>query len=279
MPDEKVGLVLAGGGAKGSYQAKVAQKLLKKKKVDVITGISAGALNGSMLSQGKEDELAELWKGIRREDVWAGGHGPWRYFKLLVGWALGIYDPEPLYDIIQRRFDPNDVNVTFKAGAVSLKSGEYVPYEIRPEKEYAADEVEKAQRFVVASSAVPIGVEPVNVGGELMVDGGTRNVAPVGDAIDENVDRIIAIFNSRLDNKFDKPEETPSHAFGIGEWAFDIFLNELIRSDVEMARAVNSFQENIQADIDHYDHIPIDVIEPSRPIGTATDFSEEAWKN
>lgn len=271
-------LVLAGGGAKGAYQAEVARHVMNEKNITAITGVSAGALNGSMLAQNKAYRLSQIWENARKRDVWKGGHNPIRYFKMLMGWSLGLYNAKPLHNILKKNFDPNNIKIPFKAGAVSLKTGEYIPYEVRPEKEYNEESIQKSRRFIVASSAVPVGVEPVEIDGEKMIDGGTRNIAPVGDAIDENPDEIIAIFNTRRDNKFKKQEESPNHVFGIGEWALEILLNETVRSDIRIAKAINSFQKKHNFDKSKYDHIPINVIEPSKPIGKATDFSRDAWQ-
>lgn len=56
------GLVLEGGGAKGSYQIG-AYKALKELGMDftAVTGTSIGALNGAMIAQGELDKAYELW--------------------------------------------------------------------------------------------------------------------------------------------------------------------------------------------------------------------------
>ncbi len=57
-----VGLVLAGGGVKGSYQ--IGAYLAFKKcgiKVSGVAGTSIGAFNGAMIASGKEKELYNFW--------------------------------------------------------------------------------------------------------------------------------------------------------------------------------------------------------------------------
>lgn len=63
-------LVLAGGGAKGSYQVGVWRAL---QELDwhpaIITGASVGTLNGCMFTLGKAREVEELWRSLEIHDV------------------------------------------------------------------------------------------------------------------------------------------------------------------------------------------------------------------
>ena len=56
------GLVLEGGGAKGSFHVGVLKALLERGYVfDGVAGTSIGAINGALLAQGDFDALYELW--------------------------------------------------------------------------------------------------------------------------------------------------------------------------------------------------------------------------
>ena len=60
-----IGLVLAGGGVKGSYQ--VGAYLAFKKcgiKVDGVVGTSIGSFNAAMIVSGKDEELYNFWKNV-----------------------------------------------------------------------------------------------------------------------------------------------------------------------------------------------------------------------
>ncbi len=65
MSKEKIGLALAGGGLRGSYQIG-AYKAMKEHniKVNVVTGTSIGSFNGAMIASGKDKELLEFWETI-----------------------------------------------------------------------------------------------------------------------------------------------------------------------------------------------------------------------
>ena len=65
----KLGLVLSGGGARGAFQVGVYDRLLRhplfERGPSVISGTSAGAINGSLIAAGKSPrEIMEFWNGI-----------------------------------------------------------------------------------------------------------------------------------------------------------------------------------------------------------------------
>lgn len=79
--DERVGLVLAGGGARGAYEAGVLSVLLPEleargRRPTVIVGTSTGALNAAFLAAVADCDaeeaarrLVEAWMSVRRHDV------------------------------------------------------------------------------------------------------------------------------------------------------------------------------------------------------------------
>ena len=63
-------LVLAGGGAKGSYHVGVYRALQQLGWVpDIITGASVGALNGVLFTMGKVQEAEDIWRTMELHDV------------------------------------------------------------------------------------------------------------------------------------------------------------------------------------------------------------------
>ena len=66
------GLVLAGGGARGSYQVGVWQALQEMGWTPgVIAGTSVGCLNGAMFALGLSDVARDMWLTINSHDVMA----------------------------------------------------------------------------------------------------------------------------------------------------------------------------------------------------------------
>lgn len=66
--EPKKALVLSGGGARGAFEAGVVQALWERGyRPDIITGVSVGALNATVLAQGHDgaaDDLVALWRGV-----------------------------------------------------------------------------------------------------------------------------------------------------------------------------------------------------------------------
>lgn len=59
------GLVLEGGGAKGSYHIGAYKAILEEGlKIGAIAGTSIGALNGAMIAQGDFEKCLELWEDV-----------------------------------------------------------------------------------------------------------------------------------------------------------------------------------------------------------------------
>lgn len=75
----KIALVLGGGGFRGAFQVGALQVLkdhwhlvdnsTPPLKFDIVSGVSAGALNGLLIAQNKLDELTALWEEIGRKGV------------------------------------------------------------------------------------------------------------------------------------------------------------------------------------------------------------------
>lgn len=66
LRDKKIGLVLAGGGGKGAYQAGCLMGLyeLGIHRFHVVCGTSIGSLNGAAAAAGKIPELLDLWQEV-----------------------------------------------------------------------------------------------------------------------------------------------------------------------------------------------------------------------
>src|SRR5690242_20384172 len=80
--DKKVGLVLQGGGALGSYQAGVYEALASSQYIpDWIAGVSIGAINGAIIAgnapQQRVERLRSFWEEITSPTVlWPQTTGP-----------------------------------------------------------------------------------------------------------------------------------------------------------------------------------------------------------
>jgi NTE family protein len=272
----KVALVLSGGGAKGAFQF-AAEKYAREEKGykwDVIAGVSVGALNGVMLAMEKYQCLEELWKTITRDQVMTGKLNSWAILKMIFG-AKSMCGHEPLRRLIHEEVEPEKIAVDLRVGAVSLQTGKYQPFK-------PTDPGFK--EAVLASTAIPIVWPPVDVPPEYpnMVDGGVRNVSPLGDVLDTEPDEVVIINCS--------PREPPDlgvplkNALEIGKHSLDIALNEIFITDVrEFIRINRNVQEAAEKGVTlhneegkPYKYYKYKIIEPDEPLADTLDFSREA---
>lgn len=270
---KKTALILSGGGAKGAFQAG-AEKYAREVKGyhwDVIAGVSVGALNGTMLAMEKYDRLWEIWNTISNRQVYTGGFNLWSTIKLLFG-ARSFYGNEPLYRLLKKELEVEKIQVDLRIGAVSLVSGAYV--------EFTKDSPNLAEA-VLASTVMPVIWSPVMVSEEFqyMVDGGVRNISPVGDVLDAAPDEIV-IINCGAE-AIDPLAGPPKTIVDIGTRTLDILLNELFISDMREFVRTNALVQQAAAQgitltnssgkpLKYYD---CKIIEPVCPLGDTLDFS------
>ena len=272
---KKVALVLSGGGAKGAFQCG-AEKYAREVKGyhwDIIAGVSVGALNGVMLAMGKYQRLYEVWNSISNDQVYTGGFKLWSAIKLLFG-AKSFFGNEPLQRMLKQELEVDKIQADLRIGAVSLVTGDYV--------EFRADSPGLAEA-VLASTVMPIIWTPVEVlpDHHSMVDGGVRNISPIGDVLSAEPDEVV-IINCSPESS-DVLPSPPADIGEIGLRTLDILLNELFRSDMSEFVRINHLVQQAAAHgitlyhptsgrpLKYYD---CKIIEPETPLGDTLDFSQ-----
>lgn len=274
MP-RKTALILSGGGAKGAFECG-AEKYAREVKGytwDLIAGVSVGALNGAMLAMEKYDRLLEIWNTVTDDQVYTGGFNVWSGFKLLLG-AKSFYGNAPLRRMVEQEFQTGTFKVDLRVGAVSLVSGEYIQFKPNMLNFWEA---------VLASTVMPIIWEPLEIAPEYqsMVDGGVRNISPLGDILDENPDEIVIINCSP--GTVDPLPSPPSNILKIGLRTLDILLDEVFRNDLREFLRINSLVKQAESKgykLYHptsgreYKYFESKVIEPVAPLGDTLDFSQ-----
>jgi NTE family protein len=272
---EKTALILSGGGAKGAFQA-AAEKYAREEKGytwDIIAGVSVGALNGAMLAMEKYQRLWQIWNSISDDQVYTGGFNLWSVIRLTFG-AKSFYGNKPLWDVLQAELDPNLIKVDLRVGSVSLLTGEYVDF-TRTDPDLA--------KAVLASTVMPVIWTPVDISDAYrsMVDGGVRNITPIGDVLDANPDEIVIInCGPEAQNVLD---HAPANVVEIGLRTLDIVLNEVFRSDMQNFTRINSLVKEAESHgiILHnpkngkpLKYFECKIVEPAAPLDDTLDFSQ-----
>jgi NTE family protein len=273
MPDRPATLVLSGGGAKGAFQVG-AERVLREEygfRWDRIFGVSVGALNATLLAQREYARLTQLWMTIREQDVYRKFPWPVIAFRVGVQRKLGLYDDTPLRKLIEHHAAGRPFAIPAHVGRVSLQSGEY---ELVPST--APDFLDA----VWHSATMPVIWEAI--GAKAFVDGGLRNVTPLGDALEHNPSEIVVIACSgpRID-----PVPPPTSLLDVAKRSLtDITINEILLNDVQEFIRINDLvrqghEAGLQLkrmDGKPYKYCPITVIEPVNPMGDTLDFSRES---
>ena len=176
----KRALVLAGGGAKGSYQIGVWHALQALDWTpDIITGASVGTLNGCLFTMGKAREAEELWRSLEIHDVLevpeSLKHEELRAFFLDIFRSGGL-NVEPLAETIDRLIDEDAVrHSAIHFGLVMTELGSLrsvqCPIEEIPEGQL--------KDYMLASSACFPALRPREIDGVKYIDGGWRDNMPL----------------------------------------------------------------------------------------------------
>jgi NTE family protein len=256
-------LVMSGGGAKGAFELGAADYLIRDLKIDpsVVVGVSTGNLNAAMLAQGNGaeglveqlDALKGIWFGLKENDDVYFERFPGLVAKLLgaIFKADSLYSNKPLWKLIQKHVDPAKLQSSgriLRIGVVGLMSGDF----------YTVDgNYPPIREMVRASASIPVYFNPVEVGNykanqkDWFVDGGVRDVTPLGAAFDalrelknasgeDDVDTIYLILASPLRSEKIIDYDQIDSGIEIMKRALGLLINEVYRTDLEAALNINA---------------------------------------
>lgn len=226
-----LGLILTGGGARAAYQVGALRALVEvvgtgRNPFPVITGVSAGAINGAALAASADDfaggvrRLADTWlsltpERVYRTDMLSITSIGARWIRNLTSGGLvtlrqvnHLLDTTPLRELLLERIPLDRVPAHLAAGrlrglgvtATSYLTGTAVTFFD------AVDEVQPWARsrrlgrretltidHVMASAAIPVFFPAVRIGDTFYGDGQVRLTEPLSPAIHLGADRLLAV--------------------------------------------------------------------------------------
>jgi NTE family protein len=222
--DKKVGLVLQGGGALGSYQAGVYEALASSDYApDWVAGISLGAINAAIIAgnapKDRLDRLRSFWEEITAPTrLWPQSTGAlatwqrWTSAAMAIAFGQpGFFNPQPqtwvpsdervsfystsaLRGTLERLVDFDRINaggeVRLSVGAVDVETGDFTYFDSR--------EMAISASHVMASGALPPGFPPIEIEGKLYWDGGLFSNTPLQYMVDYYPRRSRVIFQVDL---------------------------------------------------------------------------------
>lgn len=283
MTNPKVGLVLTGGGARAAYQVGALSAISEivpdiPTPFKVITGVSAGAINGSYLASAPNGSihessmhLMETWSNLTVEDVFKTDTvsflGIGLRFAKEVGFGSSrklpqsthLLNTEPLKDLLSQKINFNILSENIRNGLVSgfaitatnYRSGTAITFYdthepiqdwIRSTRISRRTKVEV--EHIMASAAIPIFFPPIAVEGSYYGDGCVRLNSPMSPAIHLGADKILAIgvrhprSNEAVIDLNQQQMTSVALAEVLGVMLNSIFLDSL-NSDLERMSRIN----------------------------------------
>ncbi len=209
----KIGLALAGGGARGAYQIG-AWKAFKEtgldKCISAYSGASVGSLNAALFSTGDYDTAHKMWMRLNRKSLFNIDKRIYRrvFKEKLKFLDKGVFDTQDLEDLIDEALDydkvrEKDVFVATthlgneKSTFFDLLRTNYKHY-FKSEKQTKYQNLnvlnnENIKKTLLASCAIPIVFRPIEIGNETFYDGGLLDNTPYQPLVDIGCDIIIVI--------------------------------------------------------------------------------------
>ena len=247
---DRVAFVLSGGASLGAVQAGMLRALYERSIVpDLVVGTSVGAINGAFIASRPQtvesaDELAEIWRGVRRGQVF-----PLRPLNGLLGF-VGSRDhlvPESgLRRLIAEHTTYERLEQTpieFHVVAVDVLTGEELLLSRGPALEAG-----------LASAAIPAVLPPVAWEGRAVMDGGVANNTPISHAVALGARTVYVLATGHACAL----EQPPASALGMALHALTLLAQSRLIADLE----------------NHRDHARLVVMPPPCPLAIQPiDFS------
>jgi NTE family protein len=227
----KVGLILAGGGARAAYQVGVLKAIAEMLPPDcpnpfpILCGTSAGAINATTLAiyarrfQEGVRRLVVVWRNFHAHQVFRTdamsvfGNGL-RWLMAIVFGGLGRHNPialldrEPLQRLLRQTLPCERIQASIDAGALhalsvtvsGYGSGQSVTFfqgisTLAPWRR--ARRLGSAANITIdhlmASSAIPFLFSAVRINREYFGDGSMRQIAPISPALHLGAERVLVI--------------------------------------------------------------------------------------
>ncbi|MDH5543235.1 MAG: patatin-like phospholipase family protein [Nitrospinota bacterium] len=278
----KSGLVLVGGGARTAYQTgviKAVSEMTDSKEIPfkIITGVSAGAVNGAALAYGAYDFrktsewLWKLWSGlkidmvIRSDGISLISLGVKLLMNLVLGGRLGLseanylMDTAPLRSLLEREVNFHTIKRNIQRGvidALAISATNYrtgtnmtffdsnLPFEDWERSQRISKRTSLTVDHIMASTAIPLFFPPRKLDDNFYGDGSIRLISPLSSAIHLGADKVFAIGSRKprtqdyLQSKNDEKTEKVVLADIAGLLMNSIFLDSL-DSDIERMERVN----------------------------------------
>jgi NTE family protein len=279
--DKKVGLVLQGGGALGSYQAGVYEALASSEYLpDWVAGISIGSINAAIIAgnapERRVERLRDFWDDITATTkMWpavsAGPLAAWQNQASALTTVMfgqpGFFTPRPPQDwfspnscvsyyttsalkqTLERYVDFDRINsardMRLSVGAVNVRTAQFSYFD--------SEKITIRPEHVMASGALPPAFPPVEIDGERYWDGGLFSNSPLQYMVDYSPRRSRLIFQVDL---FAAHGSLPDNLDEVNEREKDVryssrtrLTTDILREKHDVRHAINELHKLLPPDI------------------------------
>jgi NTE family protein len=219
--DSKLGIVLSGGGARGFAHAGILKALNEKGFYpDIISGVSAGAIVGALYADGHSPD--EILKIFSQNDSF------FKYVKFTVP-RKSLFRAEGLRQKLStylegKSFD--DLEKPLYVAATNINNGKINYFQEGPVLD-----------AVLASAAIPVLFDPVEIGGDLYVDGGVLDNFPLA-PLQKQCKKVIGVSLNPIHR-----EEDFTNLLSIAERTFRLSVSSSLHLKVRRCSLVFEPQE------------------------------------
>jgi NTE family protein len=260
-----LGLVLAGGAARGAYEVGVLRYLFgdfahRHGPVwpDIVSGTSVGAMNSTFVAAREPagiDWLARTWRELEIPQIFELSYTD--LFRAMRGafsdQPFAMADPRPLQRLVARNF-PSDAlkravhhdGVRWLVGATDLSTGRQVlfydakePPEWIPRPGVKLVHTRIKPIHTLASAALPLLFPPIPLSGAQLVDGGLRQNTPLGPVLRAGARKVLVLSLKRQAMDDDRAPQPPNLTFLVGK-TLNALLLDPVEQDVFDARQINA---------------------------------------
>jgi NTE family protein len=259
-------LILSGGSIKGAFQAGALAQVLRAGFLPgLITGISVGALNGAFLAEragrmakhgdpvdpiALADQLESFWLNrVRTPGALVTRKPTAQVAGDVVGGTLsGFVHTTPLRQMIEAEVELEHIRaspIRLMVGSVNMRSGR-LAYTDTQDPAYRAAGFPDLHARILASTAIPVAMPPVELDGDLHYDGGIREIAPVGTAVNAGGTELVCVSCEPRGRQLINADQNYGNLVTLFGRLQDLVTGEIIERDFRVLDLVNRALQTIE---------------------------------
>jgi NTE family protein len=223
VTDGRTAFVLGGGGHRGAYEVGMLKALTEHGiEPDLIVGTSIGAINGAIYASSPDSggiaTLEAAWRDLSFSDLFPGT--VWSRARSAIQQRTYLHANDHLRSWLADHLDDRDIEglpVSFQCVAACIEDSS--------EHWFSSGPLVDA---LLASSAVPGLLPPVEAGGRHYIDGGVVNSIPLSRALELGATRVFVLHVGHIDDEL----AVPTRPWDVGVVAFEIARRHRFASDL-----------------------------------------------